>query len=125
MKEFMFDFERLDVYQKSLGLVDSMFSVYRGLDTEHKYSIGSNLIRAAFSVPNNIAEGNDRKYDKEKVRYLDIASGSARECISVITVLKRQKLIKDELYCELRELVREITSMLQGLTASIEKRQRK
>ncbi|MBM3252051.1 MAG: four helix bundle protein [Candidatus Omnitrophica bacterium] len=55
---------------------------------------------------------------KEKNRYFDTSSDSTRECVSVFNVLKRQNLVLDKVYKELREDAREITSMLRGLIDS-------
>ena len=115
MADFEFDFEKLKVYQKSLDFIDKTFEIYRGLSQDYKISIGSNWIRAVLSIANNIAEGNDKDSDKERTRYLGISSDSARECVSVLNVLKRQNLISEEKYQPLRLDAREITSMLRGL----------
>ena len=103
MKEnFRFDFERLKVYQLALDFIDEIFEIYKKLSREHKYSLGNNLIRAGLSVANNLAEGSGKISKKEKSRYYGISSDSTRECISVFNVLKRQKLIEDVKYIELR-----------------------
>lgn len=118
IEEFKFDFENLKVYQKSLDFIDRVFEIYRCLDQGYKISLGSNLLRAALSVANNIAEGNDKKSAREKCRYMTISSDSARECVSVINVLNRQDMIDSKVYQKLRNDVREITSMLRGLITS-------
>lgn len=119
MEEFKFDFENLKVYQNSLDFIDEIFVIYKKLSVEYKHSIGNNLVRAGLSVANNIAEGNGKKSTKEKKRYFDTSSDSARECVSVFNVLKRQKLIDGENYTKLRQEAREITSMLRGLIDSL------
>lgn len=118
MEEFKFDFENLKVYQKSLDFIDKIFRIYKSLEQDYKYSIGGNLIRAGLSIANNLAEGNGKKSKREKGRYFDTASDSTRECVSVFNVLKRQKLIDEQLYAALRIDVREITSMIKGLIDS-------
>lgn len=118
MQEFLFDFEKLDVYQKSLDLIDKIFEAYKSLSQDCKISVGSNLIRAAMSVANNLAEGNGKKSKKEKNRYFGISLDSARECISVFNVLKRQGLITVSQYDDLRSNTRQITNMLWGLMNS-------
>ena len=115
MSEFEFDFERLKVYQKSLDFIDETFRIYNSFSQDYQISIGSNWIRAALSVANNIAEGNDKSSNKERNRYFGISSDSARECVSVLNVLKRQKLIDEKKYLTLRQDAREITSMLRAL----------
>ncbi|MCK5306778.1 MAG: four helix bundle protein [Candidatus Omnitrophica bacterium] len=116
MEEFKFDFEHLKVYQKVLKFIDKVFEIIKDLPKEYRYSIGSNLLRAALSVSNNIAEGNDKVSQKEKLRYFRISSDSARECVSVFIVLNRQSLLADEIFWKLKSNVREITSMLRGFS---------
>ena len=115
MSDFRFDFEDLKVYQKSLDFIDRIFDVYKHLKQEYKYSIGNNLIRAALSVANNMAEGNGKNSKKEKKRYFEISSDSTRECVSVFNVLRRQGILDDGTYSTLRANAREITSMIHGL----------
>ena len=117
-ESFYFDFEKLKVYEKSLDFIDNIFELYKGLPIDLKYPLGNNLIRAALSIANNIAEGNGKVSKKEKNRYLGISLDSTRECISVLNVMKRQNLINDERYKKLRIDGREITNMLSGLINS-------
>ena len=69
MEDLEFDFEKLRVYKKSLGFIDSIFVIYRKLPRELKIPLGSNLIRAGLSITNNLAEGNGKRSRKEKDRY--------------------------------------------------------
>ena len=117
-EKFEFDFEKLRVYQLALEFIDKIFEVYRHLPSEFHCSLGSNLIRAGLSIANNIAEGNDKKSQKERCRFFGISSDSTRECISVFNVLKRQQFINDQEYTDLRKEGREITSMLRALMGS-------
>ena len=114
-KDFQFDFEKLKVYQKALDFIDRIFEIYKEMSQDYKITIGSNLARAALSIANNLAEGNDKKSKKERNRFFGISSDSTRECVSVINVLRRQSLIGQSKYIELRLDAREITSMIHGL----------
>jgi four helix bundle protein len=116
VEEFRFDFENLKVYQKALDFIDEVFKLLKNLPREYRFSIGDNLLRAAFSIGNNIAEGNDKASKKERERYFKTSSDSARECVSVFIVLRRQNLIDETLYMKLKREAREITSMIMGLT---------
>jgi len=115
MKEFEFDFEKLNVYQKSLEFIDQVFEIVKVLPREYRYSLGDNLIRAGLSIANNLAEGNGKKSTREKRRYFGTSLDSTRECVSVFNVFKRQNLIKEEKYKEIRSEAKEITSMIWGL----------
>ena len=44
-----------------------------------QYGLVNQMQRAAVSIPSNIAEGAGRNSDKEFIRFLDIANGSAFE----------------------------------------------
>ncbi len=115
MNAFLFDFERLEVYQKSLDFIDDIFRLYKSWRPDYKITIGSNLVRAALSVANNLAEGNGKQSKKEKRRYFGTALDSARECISVFNVLKRQGILDEEKYGVMRTDGRVITNMIWGL----------
>jgi four helix bundle protein len=114
-----FDFERLLVYQKSLDFIHKVFGLFKKLPREFKFTVGDNLIRAAISIANNLAEGSGKQFQKEKARYYSTSLDSTRECISVLNILLKEQLIEDNLYSELRGNAREITSMLHGLLNSI------
>ena len=116
--EFKFDFENLIVYQKSLELIDKIFEIYKKLPQDYKYSLGANLLRAGLSIANNLAEGNGKKFIKEKTRYFSTSLDSTRECISVFNVLERQKFINKDTYHQLRCEGKEITNMIWKLIDS-------
>lgn len=116
MKDFEFDFENLKVYQKSLEFVDKVFEIIKNLPREYKYTIGDNLIRAALSIPNNIAEGSDKLSVKDRKRYFRISMGSARESVSVLIVLNRRKLLEGNHFLEIKSLAKEITSILYHMS---------
>lgn len=60
-----FDFEKLKVYQKSLEFIHEIFAIYKKLPREFKYTVGDNLVRAAVSISNNLAEGSGKKFKKK------------------------------------------------------------
>lgn len=119
-EDFKFDFEKLEVYQLALEFLSELFKVYRKLPKDLQYSIGNNFIRAGLSISNNLAEGSGKKSKKEKARYYSTSLDSTRECISMINVLLREKLIDKETYLILRQKGKRITSMISGLINSLE-----
>ncbi len=117
----LFDFEKLQVYQLALEFLDGVFDVCRALPREMRFPLADQLIRAALSISNNIAEGTGKRSKKEKARYYSISSDSARECISMLNVLRRQRLLQEPNYQSLRGAGRRITGMLYGLSQSIDR----
>ena len=118
-EDFKYDFEKLIVYQKSLDFIHKIFGIFKQLPQDFKYSVGSNFIRAGMSIANNLAEGSGKKSIKEKGRYYSTSLDSTRECISVLNILIREKLISKEIYSVMRRESKEITNMLTGLLESL------
>lgn len=57
----MKDFKRLIVWQKGFRLFIDCHMLCKRLPPEEKYELGSQLRRAAFSIPANIAEGSAKQ----------------------------------------------------------------
>ena len=72
MTEPIFDHDRLDVYRLSIEYVASSFAVARDLNGCHRRA-RDQWLRAAQSIPLNIAEGNGKRSLKDRSRFLDIA----------------------------------------------------
>lgn len=82
MAEYFFDHDRLDVYCLSIEYVANAFDSSRSLEGLHPHA-RDQWLRAAQSIPFNIAEGNGKRSLKDRARYLDIARGSALECAAI------------------------------------------
>ncbi len=119
-----FDFEKLEVYQLALEFLDFIFGVCKKLPVDLQYCLGDNLKRAGISISNNLAEGSGKNSGKEKVRYYCISSDSARECMSMLNILNRQKSVTEETYLKGRDYVYRLTSMLYKLIGSVERGKR-
>ncbi|OGF51317.1 MAG: hypothetical protein A2044_07655 [Candidatus Firestonebacteria bacterium GWA2_43_8] len=119
MGEIVFDFEKLIVYKAALDLNSNIFKIYNSLSTDMKYTLGSQIIRASISISNNIAEGNGIEHSKEKIRFYNYSLFSTRECVSMINILKKEKLVKESDFSNLRSKCFQITSMLRALIKSV------
>jgi len=114
-----FDFEKLHVYKKALDFVDGVFSVCDDLPINMQSSLGDQLRRASLSVTNNIAEGSGQSSVKKKQCFYEIALNSCRECVPVLTILERRKLIDQQALGSLRESCLEICKMMRGLMRAV------
>jgi len=115
-----FGFEKLEVYQKTLDFIGKIMDVCKKLPAEVRYTIGSNLIRAAVSIANNIAEGSGRRGKREKKQSFNVSQGSCFECIPMITVLLKKKYITqiefDDLYQECVGVSQMLTKLIQSIS---------
>ncbi len=119
-----FLFERLDVYKLSIDLVESLDSVIDSIKGRFPAPRIDQLTRASLSIPLNIAEGSGRHRPLEQGRFYVIARGSAFECVAILQVLKRKKLVEDKEYAARYEDLLKVSKMLSGLIKHAELKSR-
>ena len=73
------------------------------------------MTRAAVSIPSNIAEGYERGSQKDFVRFLRIAQGSAAELRTQAYIANSTGLLDDSTTTHIVRECKEIGAMLQGL----------
>ena len=91
-----FRFLEWEVYRDVKKLVSLVLVITKELPREYRFEPGSQIIRSAFSVALNIAEGSGKTSDKELNRFLEIALGSAYETLAAIDILKENGFEKIE-----------------------------
>ena len=103
------NFEKLQVYQLSEKLADSVWNIVVAWDSFAKDTAGKQIVRAADSIGANISEGSGRGSSQDNRRFVRIVRGSLYETIHW---LRR---------CYLRKLVavrsQEVTSACGGIGA--------
>jgi 23S rRNA-intervening sequence protein len=62
----MFNFEKLDVWQKAIDFADLVYNYTRHFPPDERFGLTNQMRRAAVSISSNIAEGNGRSRDKMK-----------------------------------------------------------
>jgi len=117
--EYIFDFEKLDVYNIALKFISDVFRVYQNLPKNFQFTVGEQFIRAAVSIDNNIAEGSGKNSKAEKMQFYGYSLNSARECIPMITILLNEKQINAEEHKKLRLSCVSICKMLGKLIISL------
>jgi len=114
MAQSTFDHARLDVYRLSIDYVAFSYRIAKGLVGINRPA-RDQWLRAAQSIPLNIAEGNGKQSLKDKNRYFEIARGSALECASIQDVLHVCDAIDDESNGRGKSDLKRIVSMLTRL----------
>ena len=109
-----FLFENLDVYRKSVDFAEQI-SVLTESFPKGNYYLSDQLNRAALSIPANIAEGNGRFHKPDRAQFFRIARGSAFECVPILEICKRKKLIAEDINNDLLDKLENISKMLSGL----------
>lgn len=109
-------FEEIVSWQKSQDLALQLYELFKD---NRDYSFKDQICRAAVSISNNIAEGFDRKSDKEFARFLYISSGSCSEVRSMLYLAKNLGYISEEKFVSLKSTTEEISKINKGLIKSI------
>jgi four helix bundle protein len=117
--KFVFPFERLEVWQLSVELADTVLGLLEGLPQNRHLRLMSQMEAAAVSPAQNIAEGKGRQYKKEFIQYLYIAQGSVFEVVTLTEVFRRRRLFKEDEALDIRRRCEEIDRKLNGLMNSL------
>jgi four helix bundle protein len=86
----------LDVWQKDMDFAAEVYRLARLMPKTEEYRLTAQVLRAAASVPANIAEGNARGSRKEYAQYISIARGSLAEAETFINLAVRTGLLPSE-----------------------------
>jgi four helix bundle protein len=111
----MQDFRNLFVWQKSHQLALEVYAESKTLPRGIGWSLQSQLVRAATSVPANIAEGCGRAGDRDFRRFLRHSLGSACELEYHLLLARDLGFLAEAAYGPLDAQVVEIKRMLAGL----------
>ncbi|MBP9751294.1 MAG: four helix bundle protein [Candidatus Moranbacteria bacterium] len=104
-------FEDIEAWKKSRILVSDIYGIFSQMKD---YGFRDQIQRAAVSVMNNIAEGFERKSDKELKNFLFIAKGSSGEVRSMLYIALDLGYINQRKFDTLYGQSVEISRMLSG-----------
>ncbi|MGS2762485.1 four helix bundle protein [Sinomicrobium sp. M5D2P9] len=89
-------FEDLEVYQDTLTFTVEIFDLLKKEVFRYEYALNEQIKKAVISISNNISEGFERETDRELVRFLYIAKGSAGEVRNLLNILQKIDYIEEK-----------------------------
>jgi four helix bundle protein len=114
-----FRFEDLKVWHKALGLSNDIDILAKKFPADERFSLASQIKRAADSVVLNIAEGSTGQTVPEFKRFLGIALRSAVEVVACLYMAQSRKYIIDvdfkKFYDEYEILCKMITKLRDSM----------
>lgn len=114
-----FRFEELRVWHIAVELSNDINYLSRKFPAEERFSLASQMKRAADSVVLNIAEGSTGQTKNEFRRFLSIALRSAIEVVACLFLaIKRQYILQpefDQLYNQYESLCKMLSSLRNSL----------
>ena len=115
----MFDFEKLDVYQKAKAfnaLVYGFLLSKKQIDPVVK----NQLRRASLSIMLNIAEGSSRFSKADRKNFYVIARGSVFECVAIFDLMSHEQLIDTSFHADCYAKSEELSKMIFAMIKSLE-----
>jgi len=115
----MVNYRNYKVWEKAHLLVLEIYKILLQFPKDEQYNLVSQIKRAAVSIPTNIAEGCGRETQKEFIRFLYIASGSAHELEYLLLLSNELQLINKEDSQSIVDEIDQIKRMLAVLILKI------
>ena len=109
-------FEDVIAWQKAKTL---SLAVYKLFKNNRDFSFRDQIQRAAVSVMNNIAEGFERRSDKELVNFFYIAKGSCGEVRSMLSLALELGYISGYEFNKTSDLSLEVSKIISGFIKSV------
>jgi len=116
-----FRFLEWNVYKDAQELFNLILRIAHKISKEYRFEIGSQLIRSAFSVVLNIAEGSGKATDADLNRFLDISMGSLYEVLAATDTLQKNRLISNDDFEKIYEMCSKISNQLGGFKKKLKK----
>lgn len=117
----MASYRDLLVWRKAMDLAEGAYSLAKHMPKAEQFRLTAQLLRAAVSVPANIAEGRARTSKREFLNFLSIASGSLAETETLLMLSVRTGLLAREEVVPVFNKAEEVGRMLTALKQTLRK----
>lgn len=109
-------FEDIISWQKGIDLAVLVYSMF---NSNRDFDFKSQIQRAVVSISNNIAEGYERRSNKELKQFLYISKGSAGEVRSMTYIALKLNYINQQQFEDLYQRCLEICRLLSGFIKTL------
>ena len=116
--EYKNTFRKLIVWQKGKELTLFVYKITLKFPLEEKFAMVSQMRRAAYSFIANIAEGNSKSSNKDKINFFNIAQASLVELDCFGEIAFELGYISEEDYKILLELINKSGYLITKLIKS-------
>jgi len=111
--------EDLEVFKRGHQLTLTIYKVSRKFPDEERFSLTSQIRRAAASIGANLMEGSHRLSRREFRQFVGVAKGSAGELKYHLLLAKDLGYMPQNQYHVLRSEAEQISKMLNGLVRAL------
>ena len=107
------------IWQKGIVLVKDIYEITKKFPKYERFILINQILRAAISIPSNIAEGQARHYSKEFRQFLYMALGSLAGLDTQLTIAVELKYITNENLNGIGEKIVELRKMIMGILSKL------
>jgi four helix bundle protein len=107
-------FEDLEVYKAAREFRKAIYAVTRRLPDFEKYELGSQFLRTAVSLTNNMAEGHGRFHYPDQIRFFLHSRGSLEELVDDLNVCLDEKYLGRDEVAKLKDQARGVLILING-----------
>ncbi len=115
----MRNYKNISAWKRSDELTIQIYQATRQFPSEEMYGLTSQLRRAAYSVPSNIAEGSGRETNADYLRFLSIARGSLAETEYFLHLSRQLGYLSEDDWNDLTTKVNQTFAALSGLMKAV------
>lgn len=115
-------FRDLELWKRAQAVVLEVYRVTNPFPRREQFGIVSQLRRAAYSIPANIAEGYGRRSTKELIQFLAVANGSLEELRYFLELSRDLRYLSPVDFVNLEKELKAVAEMLEGLAQSLRRR---
>jgi four helix bundle protein len=112
-------YKDLKVWQLGLEVSAEVVKLTERFPKTLQYTLGSQIQRAAISIPSNLAEGSNRQTYKEYLQFAYIAKGSLAELETQLAITEKINIVEKTLTDSLTLKCEELGRMLSGLIRAL------
>jgi four helix bundle protein len=116
----MRDYRKIKAWKLADDLAVQLYTCTKAFPKEELFALTSQLRRAAYSVPANIAEGAGRRTVKDFLRFLDISKGSINEVQYFVHLATRLNYLSSGDAKLLVSAAEEVSKCLAGYIMAVE-----
>jgi four helix bundle protein len=117
----MQDYTKLKVWVKAHALTLAVYRVTKTFPTFELYGLASQMQRSSSSIPTNIVEGCGLSSNKELLKHLHYAMGSAKELEYQLLLGRDLGYLDADSFTELRRDVDEVERMLSAFITTVKR----
>jgi four helix bundle protein len=115
-------FTELEVWKRAHGVVLEVYKLTNSFPRSEQFGVVSQIRRAAYSIPANIAEGFGRRSTKELLQFLAISNSSLEELRYFLILSRDLRYLSPLDFEKMEKDLKAVAQMLEALRQSLQRR---